>query len=329
MGSRYIISTFIVFSVILASCRSASLQPAGGNQTLTVLATTPFLADMTQNVAGDRLVVQSLIPQGVDPHIFEPTPQDVAKVSNSQVLIINGSGFEEFMDNLLRQAQREPFLIEASEGLVMRDLHDDDYHEHEGDNHAYEDEYYENDDHGHGHFHDGDPHFWLNPIYAIHYVEKIRDGLSEIDPEGSEIYSENAASYIERLHSLDRWIMNETSQIPPDKRMLVTNHDSFGYFADRYGLKVIGTIIPSVHTGTSPSPQDMTRLIEQIRHTGAPAIFLETGANPNLAEQITRETGINLAPPLYSHSPSPGGEIAPDYISMMEYNTRAIVDALK
>jgi ABC-type Zn uptake system ZnuABC Zn-binding protein ZnuA len=337
---RLAASIFIIFSIILASCSPDNPEPASAETSITVLASTPFLADMAQNVAGDRLVINSLIPLGVDPHVFEPTPQDVAKVSNSQVLIINGAGFEEFIDNLLQQVQRDPLVIEASLGLKMRDTHaHDDGHAHDDDHahddahdddHAHDDVHAHDDDHDeHGHSHDGDPHFWLNPLFAIHYVKNIRDGLSEIDPEGSEIYAANADAYIARLQDLDRWISDEVSQIPSERRMLVTNHDSFGYFADQYGFEVTGTIIPSVHTGSSPSPQDMVRLIEQIRHTGAPAIFLETGVNPSMAEQIARETGIIIAPPLYSHSPSTEEGQAPDYISMMEYNTRVIVEALK
>jgi ABC-type Zn uptake system ZnuABC Zn-binding protein ZnuA len=328
MSNRLILSTWIVFLILMVSCRPVTSQEVTANQALPVLASTPFLADITQNVAGDRLVVESLIPLGVDPHVFEPTPQDVAKISNSKVLVINGAGFEEFLDNLIQHTQGERFLIEASHGLTMREFHDDehedsDIHEDEND---HDEEKYEDE---HGHDHEGDPHFWLNPLFTIHYVENIRDGLSEVDPEGRDIYAENAAAYIARLQDLDNWIMEEISQVPPERRLLVTNHDSFGYFADRYGFEVIGTIIPSVHSGASPSPQELTRLVEQIRSTGAPAIFLETGTNPRLAEQIARETGSILAPPLYSHSPSTASGQAPGYISMMEYNTRVVVEALK
>lgn len=324
MKARLIVSIYVLFSIWGAACSPSSPGTDSREQPFRVLSSTPFLADIAQNVAGDRMVVESLIPLGVDPHVFEPTPQDVAKLSNSPVLIINGSGFEEFMDNLLQQSPPDRLLIEASYGLTMRndndgDDHDDDENGLEDQNHGDEDE----------HAHEGDPHFWLNPLFTIHYVENIRDGFAEVDPQGREIYSANANAYIAKLRELDQWILDEISQIPPERRLLVTNHDSFGYYADRYGFHVTGTIIPSAHTGAAPSPQEMTRLVEQIRATGTPAIFLETGTNPRLAEQIARETGIRIAPPLYSHSPSTGDGVAPGYISMMEYNTQVIVEALK
>jgi len=109
----------------------------------------------------------------------------------------------------------------------------------------------------------------------------------------------------------------------------VTNHESFGYFADRYGFKIIGTIIPSVSTGASPSAQQLARLVDHIRETGAPAIFLETGSNPQLAEQVARETGVKVVDELYTHSITGSDGNAPNYIDMMKYNVNAIVEALK
>lgn len=134
------------------------------------------------------------------------------------------------------------------------------------------------------HHHEGDPHFWLDPLSIVKYVENIRDGLIAADPNGKDIYTQNAAAYITQLNDLNGWIEQQVSVIPVERRMIVTNHESFGYFADRYGFKIIGTIIPSVSTGSSPSAQQMARLVDHISETGAIAIFLETGSNPNLAE---------------------------------------------
>jgi ABC-type Zn uptake system ZnuABC Zn-binding protein ZnuA len=182
---------------------------------------------------------------------------------------------------------------------------------------------------GHHHHHEGDPHFWLDPNNVVKYVENIRDGLIAADPDGKDIYTQNAASYIAQLNELDAWIKQQVNAIPEDRRLIVTNHESFGYFADRYGFKIIGTIIPSVSTGSSPSAQQMARLVDHIRETGAIAIFLETGSNPKLAEQIAQETGVKVVSDLYTHSITEPGGKAPTYIDMMKYNVQAIVEALK
>jgi ABC-type Zn uptake system ZnuABC Zn-binding protein ZnuA len=321
MSPSLIITIFIVFTLLLSACQPAPAPQVDSSGRPAVLAVAPFLTDIAQNVAGDRLQINTLIPQGIDPHVFEPTPGDIARVSASQALIINGGGLEEFLNDLLANVGGDRLIIEAASGLVSRDLDHDDEHK--------EDHEDEHEGGSHGHDHDGDPHFWLDPNLVIHYVENIRDGLSQADPAGAEIYAANAQAYIERLKELDAWILEQVDQIPLERRLLVTNHDSFGYFADRYGFDVIGTIIPSVATGASPSARDMASLIDQIRESGAPSIFLETGANPRLAEQISLETGVKVAPPLYSHSTTATEGPAPDYISMMKYNTQVIVDALK
>ena len=132
-----------------------------------------------------------------------------------------------------------------------------------------------------------------------------------------------------QLQELDASIAQQVGQIPAERRQIVTNHESFGYFADRYGFTVIGTVVPSVSTGSAPSAQQLARLVDRIKATGAPAIFLETGANPQLAQQVAAETGVKVVTDLYSHSITPPDGAAPTYIDMMRYNTQAVVGALK
>ena len=285
-----------------------------------VIAVESFLADIAQNVAGDRLKVASLIPLGTDPHSFEPTPADIVAVAGSDLLIVHGAGLEGFLDYLIRDAGGNHQVVEAAAGLASREPREVDP-EHEEAHQSAEEQIH--------HHPEGDPHFWLDPNNVVKYVENIRDGLSKVDPEGAESYAANARAYIRQLRELDRWIAEQVKQVPPERRLLVTNHESFGYFADRYGFSVVGTVIPSFSTDASPSAQQMAQLIDSIRQSRARAIFLETGANPQLAQQIARETGIKVVTQLYTHSiTAPGGD-APTYIDMMRYDTRAIVDALK
>jgi ABC-type Zn uptake system ZnuABC Zn-binding protein ZnuA len=182
---------------------------------------------------------------------------------------------------------------------------------------------------GHHHHDAGDPHFWLDPTKAIAYVENIRDGLSQADPAGKDVYAKNADAYIVELKELDGWIAEQVRSIPTERRQIVTNHESFGYFADRYGFTIIGTVVPSVSTGSAPSAQQLAQLVDRIKATGARAIFLETGANPQLAQQVAEETGVAVVTDLVSHSVTPPDGPAPTYIDMMRHNTQAIVNALR
>lgn len=291
---KYICIGFIFLTACQTSTALSSVESNEDNGTR-VLVVESFLADIAQNIAGDRLDVELLIPPGADPHTFQPTPQDVAKIANSQVLIINGAGLEEWLQEVLDNAGGERLVIEAAQGLSENSSRP------------------------------SDPHFWLDPNYVNHYAEEIRDGYTQIDPAGEAIYAQNTADYIDQLQELDSWIADQVEQISPERRMLVTNHESFGYFADRYGFTIIGTIVPSVSTGSSPSAQQMVELIEAIKAANTPAIFLESGTNPELAEQVAREAGVKVIKDLLTHSILPPG----GYIEMMKYNTLTIIEGLK
>ena len=299
----------LLIAVMTACQPMGQVAPSGGSQPgLKVIAAETFLADIAQNVAGDRLKIESLMPIGVDPHGFEPTPTDVAKIADSNVLIVNGAGLEVFLARLLQNAGGQRAVLEASAGLPSRQLHEGEIADPD---------------------HTGDPHFWLDPNNVIKYVENIRDGLSSADPEGAAVYAANAEAYIAKLKELDRWISDRVKEVPAANRLLVTNHESFGYFADRYGLKIIGTVVPSVSSDSAPSAQQLAELIDRIKATGAKAIFLETGTNPQLADQVAQETGSKVVTDMYSHSLTAANGPAPTYIDMMKFNTNAIVDALK
>lgn len=308
----------VIFGWVLAACQPAALTPSQDSASQPqVLAAEAFLADIAQNVAGERLQVQTLLPAGVDPHSFEPTPKDVARLAQSRVIIINGAGLEEgWLGRLLEQAGGQQVLIQAAEGLPFRQPSPQELAAHdEG----------EVSDHHEA----GDPHFWLDPLSVIHYVENIQAGLSQADPAGAEVYARNAQAYIAQLQELDSWIRQQVAQIPPERRLLVTNHESFGYFADRYGFRVVGAVMPSVSTGASPSAQQMAHLIETIRQTGAPAIFVEISANPALARQIGQEAGVKVVDNLFTHSLTGPEGPAPTYLAMMRHNVTMIVEALK
>ncbi len=277
-----------------------------------MLAAETFLADIAQNVAGDRLRVESFIPRGIDPHAFEATPRDATRLADSQVFIINGGGFEEWLGRLLTEGSQPRILLEASAGCPQRTVQSG-----------------ELGDTGQALAGSVDPHFWLDPNQVIIYVNNIRAGLTAFDPPGAVIYEQNAQAYIARLMELDAWIATQVAQISLERRLLVTNHESLGYFADRYGFTIVGAIIPSFSTGASPSARQFASLIQRIRETQAPAVFLETGVNTELADQIAQETGVKVVTDLYTHTLTAPDGPAPTYLDMMKYNVQAIVIALK
>jgi ABC-type Zn uptake system ZnuABC Zn-binding protein ZnuA len=298
---KRILGFLLLFTVCLSSCKPvASEKPALPK----VLAIESFLADIAQNVSGDRLSIESLIPVNADPHAYQPSPQDAVKLSEAEVLIINGANLETFISPVLASTSGKQLIITASAGLIP--LVDPT-----------------------GQNPEGDPHFWLDPNYVIKYVENVRDGLSKADPGDASVFASNAKRYITDLTSLDAWIQAQVQQVPETRRLLVTNHETFGYFAKRYGFTVVGAIVPSVSSGAAPSAKALATLVDQIRTTGAPAIFLESGTNPQLAEQIASETGVKVVSDLYTHSLSEPGGPASTYIDMMKYDVNAIVKVLK
>ena len=291
--------TMTIAALFLTGCGSA---PKGDDGALRVLASTTFLADIAQKIAGDRVRVDSLLPVGVDPHAYQAAPSDVAKIAESDLLILNGLEYEHFIEPLLENAGGERVLIEAAAGLSPRE--------------------------DAGSEHGVDPHMWLDPNLVITYVENIRDGLIQVDAEGAEIYTANADAYITQLKELDTWIVEQVDTIPAERRLLVTNHEAVGYFAERYGFEVVGAIIPSMSTDAGTSAKEMAALIEQVKSSGAPAIFLGEVENADLANQIAEESGVKVVDNLHLESLTDGAPAA-TYIDMMKHNVTQIVNALK
>jgi ABC-type Zn uptake system ZnuABC Zn-binding protein ZnuA len=274
----------------LTGCGGAS----GSAGSPPVVTETSFLADIAQNVAGDRLRVASIVPIGADPHSFDPSPREAVGLARARAVVIVSPGFEPPIDDLIAGAGSKDLLtIDVSAGLPGAAA---------------------------------DPHYWLDPSKVVTYVENIKAGLAGIDPAGAATFAANAAAYQEKLRELDSWIAGRVTSIPPARRLLVTNHESFGRFAERYGFTVVGSILPSAETEAAPSAHKLADLVEAIRATGAPAIFLETGNLPDLAGQLAGETGIKVITDLYTHSL---GAEAPTYIDMMHWNVDHIVEALQ
>lgn len=290
---------FLIIVVFVSGCNHASPSPVPYP---VILTSTTILADITRNIAGDRVTVESILPIGADPHSYQPTPRDMARIADSELLIVNGAEYEHFLESLLDNAGGERIVVEASAGISPREEAESE--------------------------HGVDPHMWLDPNNIIIYVKNIRDGLTHFDPDGAAVYRSNADAFVAELKTLDSWITQQVSQIPVEKRLLVTNHEALGYFTERYDFSVTGTLIESFSSDASPSAGQMANLIDQIKSSGAPAIFLDSSDNESLAKQIADETGVRVVTGLHLESLTDGAPAA-TYIDMMKNNVTLIVNALK
>jgi ABC-type Zn uptake system ZnuABC Zn-binding protein ZnuA len=276
---------------------------------LKVVATTTILRDLAQQVAGDRFQVTGLIPIGADPHEWQPTPTDMVAATESDLFIINGGNLETALVQSVKSANLKNHVVVAAAGLAPRSSKPGEPAvEQKG---------------------TVDAHWWLDPIDVITYVNNIRDAFARADPAGASTYEANAATYMQQLLGLDSWIREQVSGIPESQRLLVMDHLSHGYFADRYGFRVVGAVIPSVSTEAEASLRQLQDLVTTIETLHVKAIFVEVAESPKVAEQVAKEAHVKVVTNLLDHSLTNADGPAPDYISMMKYDTQLIVDNLK
>lgn len=293
---------FLVLVSLLAGCSSA---PAASNSGLRVVASTTILGDVVSQVGGKLINLSVLFPIGADPHTFDPRPQDVAAISDAQVVFINGLGLEESLQPAL-DANAKGTVVAVSDGIKVRTLDSTATGEQGG----------------------VDPHTWTDPNNVIVWTQNIAAALAKADPTNVAAYQANANAYIASLRDLDTWIRSEVAQIPPERRKLVTDHYAFGYFADEYGFEQIGALVGSFSTNASPSAQEIATLEDTIRAQNVPAVFVGTTVNASLADQVAQDTGTKVVPVYTGSLTAPGGD-AGSYLAFMRYNVNAIVSALK
>jgi ABC-type Zn uptake system ZnuABC Zn-binding protein ZnuA len=292
----------------------AALSLAEGEK-LKVVATTSIIGDVVQNVGGDMIDLTVLLPLGSDPHAFEPTPRDLVSVAEAHLVFINGLGLEEFLAKMLQNAGSQAAVVAVSNGADFREFD-------AGDEPGLETE-------GEEHHHQGvDPHLWMTPVNVVVFVRNIEHALSALDPTNAKAYQANAEAYTARLTELDIWIQAQIETIPVESRKLVTDHDTFGYYADRYGLEIIGAVLPAYSTNAKPSAQELAALQNAIGQSKIKAVFVGTTVNPALARQVAEDTGLKLVP-LYTGSLGEPGSGAESYLDYIRFNTDAIVEALK
>lgn len=310
-ASRPVLAAVAAVALLgLAGCGSDS----GGDKPK-VVASTTIVADITRQLAGDDFEVDQLLQPNSDPHDYEPRPDDVKSIAEANLVLSSGLGLDEFVDEAVDSSGTGAELVEVGEA-VQRPLES-------GDEHA--EEAHDHEEHDHGAV---DPHWWQNPLNAIAVTQAIARELARISPADAASVKRRAASYISELRRLDRQIAGCISAIPTGERKMVTSHDAFGYYADRYGLEVVGTVIPSTSTQAQPNSGELARLSRTIRAEDVKAVFPEEALNPRVARAIADQTGARADLELYGDALGPADSPAATYTELLKTNTTRISEGL-
>ncbi len=295
-------------SLVACGGTGAATTPPGGATTvpqggirLHVVTTMSILTDLITHVGRDRVQATNVIPLGAGPEDYQPTPQDAQTIARADVVFFNGHGLENWLDKLFTSAGSRAPRVELSGALQAIDV-------------------------GGQAFQQGNPHFWMNPQHAIHYVEVIRDSLSKLDPAGAASYGANATAYIAQLNALDHELQTMADQIVPSERKMVTNHAAFPYFAQHYNFTIVGNILGNPEAELAAG--DLADLVRKVKQQNVKAIFSESQFSPRVSQALAADAGVHVIANLYTDTLSQGGA-APSYIEMMRYDMRTIVAALK
>ena len=293
-----------IVSVALVACQASGASPSAGVSTapgsaaLRVVATTTVFADIVQNVGGSRVAVSSIIPPGVGPEDYEPKPDDARKLADAKLIVSNGVGLDDFLNDLLTSGStgNTPHLV-LGEGIPVLTV-------------------------------DGEqnPHLWLDPSpVRQYYLPRIAARLAELDPAGKATYDTNAAAYGAQLDALDTELKVRIAELPEANRKLVTFHDAFPYFAQHFGFELIGVILKNV--GQEPTAAELAALVDTVRAARVKTVFSEAQFSPELAETLAQEAGITrVVTTLYTDALGPAPADA--YLGMVRWNVDQIVPAL-
>ncbi len=300
LGRRAVLGlTALGATALVAGCGGGSPGPGGAS----VVATTTQIGDWARVVGGDAVAVHQILQPNTDPHEYEPRPADVIATSGARVVLENGDGLDSWMDKVVSQAGGHPAVVVLGEHVPVRRA---------GEASGPEASRY-------------DPHWWHDPRNAESAVRQIRDALVRAVPAGKALFERRASAYLASLSHLDRGIAACLARVPPGERKLVTDHDAFGYFAARYGITVVGTVIPSQTTQAQPSAGATARLIRLVRREHVRAVFPESSINPKLAQAIARETGATSGYTLYGDTLGPPSSDGATYLRMEAANADAMV----
>jgi zinc/manganese transport system substrate-binding protein len=296
MRTPFLVSA-LALAVALAAggCGDSDGDDGAGGGGADVVATTAIAGDLVRSVGGDRVDVDTLVPADADPHDFEPRPSDAVALAEADLVVRSGGDLDEWLDDLIESAGGDAAEVTLLDSV--RAIGDD-------------------------------PHWWQDPRNAMLAAETVRDALAEAAPDGRRAYDRNAARYVRELRALDQEIERCMQRVPAEKRKLVTTHDSLGYFAERYDVEVIGSVIPALSTQAQPSAKDVDALVEQIEEEGVEAIFPEAAVSQRLERSISRESGTDVGRELWADSLGGEGSGAETYVDAMRANADALAEGM-
>jgi zinc/manganese transport system substrate-binding protein len=278
-------------------------QSFGQTQTLDVVVSFSILADMTRKIGGENVTVYALVGPNEDAHVYQPSPADAVLLSDADLVIVNGLGFEGWIDRLIDAANYRGEIVVASAGVqvIGGSAHGD-------------------------HYHGADPHAWQSLANARLYLRNIAAGLQSADASAAISYGTALAAYLQEVEFAEDEIRATLSRIPARSRKVITSHEAFAYYADAYGIAFLAP--QGLSTDAEPSASDIAALIRQVRDENVGAVFLESISDPRLLTQIARETDALIGGTLFSDALSDESGPAATYLEMMRHNTRTIANAL-
>jgi ABC-type Zn uptake system ZnuABC Zn-binding protein ZnuA len=286
-----LVLTVLIAAAALAGCSRDPGASGAGDAALRVVATTTQLADLAREVGGERVAVRPLVGPDADPHDYEPRPSDARAVAEADVVLQSGGDLDAWLDDVVEGAGGDAERVRVDEAVRLR-----------GD----------------------DPHWWQDPRNAVRATERVRAAFAQADPAGAGAYERGAASFTRRVRALDAAIERCMSSIPAARRKLVTNHDAFGYFAARYDIDVLGSIVPALSSSAQPSAGDVRRLVAAIRREDVTTIFPESALNQRLERAVARDAGARVGPALYADALGPRGSEGETYLGALRHDAAAI-----
>lgn len=265
-----------------------------------VVATTTFIADMAQQIAGPDFEVSSILPVGSDPHIYDPVPGDAKSLADADLILQNGLNLEGWLQKLIDNSGSSSRVVEVTAGIqpIGSAEHANSY----------------------------DPHAWMDASYGRIYVRNIYEALLSLRPDKAADLLARYRAYDQKLAAIDSSIQARVAAIPAEKRVIATSHDAFRYYGNRYGFKVVSVL--GTTTDAEVRTEDMQALIGVIEDYDLPAIFVESTINPKLMQQLAGDAGIRIGGKLYADSMGPKGSGADSYLGMLEHNTQVLLDGL-
>ena len=303
---KLLILLLITLTVVILACGSTS-NPSSGK--LSVVTTIAPITSIVENIGGSRIHLEGIVPEGTNSHTYEPSPSIAKTLTQADLIIANGLFLEEPTLNLAESVKQDdtPILL-LGDNTISRDQW------------AFDFSFPESGDHP-------NPHLWPDPNLALQYAQHIHDSLVSLAPSNKDYYGDNLAAFTVRIDRLDKAIREGISTISPDNRRLLTYHDSWAYFARTYDVEIIGAIQPSDFS--EPSPQEMARLILQVRDLGVPAVFGSEVFPSKALEQIAREAGALYSDELADDDlPGLPGDPDHSYLGLMTRNMITMIGAL-